>query len=779
VELTTTDTRSPPCAYAGAPHYVYDDAGRLLAVIDPTSDTAVYTYDAVGNLLSITRQPSSQLAIFNFTPKRGPIGTVVTIYGTGFSATPSQNTITFNGTAATVTSATTTQLVTTVPGGATTGPIALTTPGGSTTSADAFTVTASGVLAPPTITNFTPTIGAPGTSVTITGANFSSTSSENRIAFNVAQSTATTATTTSLSTLVASGGTSGHIAVATPFGTAVSGDDFFVPPPPYTAADVAYTGRMSIGGPSQVVSIPTATKIGLVVFEGTVGQRLSVNLSNVTIGSGPCCYTQATVTLFEPHGVYVTAVNLPTTGILLEPQTLPATGTYTILIDPVDTKTGSVTLTLYDVPPDVTGTLTSGVTTSPIVITTPGQNARLTFTGSAGQRLSVILNTSTLPCPGGGTLTVLNPDGTELGNGTLVGGGAFCANNFWDALALPVTGTYTLLLDPDKAATGQVTLTPYLFTDLVDTITPSGPSKTATFTIPGQDERFMFSNTAGQKIALFINSSTLGGNCGQSLIVLQRPDGSWSSISACTGYFLNVTTIATAGTSTVLVNPYGSATGNVTLTLYDVPDDQTGTITPGASTMVTITAVGQKALLSFSAAANQKASLRVTASTISAGTVRILQSNGSSLGGTGITANSFLDAITLPATDTYTVEVDPANEKTGQVTLVLYVFDDVTGALTINGGTAPVTTTYPGQNALLTFPATAGQAVTVRITSNTMGGVSVSLLKPDDSVIVTSISSATNFNLPQKTLATDGTYKVKVNPSTTNTGSLNVSVTSP
>ena len=37
--------------------YVYDDAGRLRAVIDPASDTAIYAYDSVGNLTGITRQP--------------------------------------------------------------------------------------------------------------------------------------------------------------------------------------------------------------------------------------------------------------------------------------------------------------------------------------------------------------------------------------------------------------------------------------------------------------------------------------------------------------------------------------------------------------------------------------------------------------------------------------------------------------------------------------------------------------------------------------------------
>jgi YD repeat-containing protein len=87
-----------PNAYAGAPSYVYDDAGRLKAVIDPTGNTAIYNYDAVGNLLSITNQASSVLALIDFTPKSGPVGTTVTLYGTAFSATPASNTVEFNGT---------------------------------------------------------------------------------------------------------------------------------------------------------------------------------------------------------------------------------------------------------------------------------------------------------------------------------------------------------------------------------------------------------------------------------------------------------------------------------------------------------------------------------------------------------------------------------------------------------------------------------------------------------------------------------------------------------
>jgi len=46
-------------AYAGDVRYLYDDLGRLIAVVDETAgQTAIYQYDAVGNLLSIVNQPA-------------------------------------------------------------------------------------------------------------------------------------------------------------------------------------------------------------------------------------------------------------------------------------------------------------------------------------------------------------------------------------------------------------------------------------------------------------------------------------------------------------------------------------------------------------------------------------------------------------------------------------------------------------------------------------------------------------------------------------------------
>lgn len=100
--------------------YFYDEVGRLVQVVDHGGDSAQYVYDPAGNIVQILRVSAGTVSVAGFTPKSGPVGTAVTIYGSGFSATPANNTVQFNGTAATVTSASANQLAATVPAAATT-----------------------------------------------------------------------------------------------------------------------------------------------------------------------------------------------------------------------------------------------------------------------------------------------------------------------------------------------------------------------------------------------------------------------------------------------------------------------------------------------------------------------------------------------------------------------------------------------------------------------------------------------------------------------------------
>lgn len=77
--------------------------------------------------------------ITSIDPAFGGAGTIVTITGSDFSNVPSENTVSFNGTTADVSFVTSSQLETTVPGGATTGPVRVTV-AGQTAIGPTFTV---------------------------------------------------------------------------------------------------------------------------------------------------------------------------------------------------------------------------------------------------------------------------------------------------------------------------------------------------------------------------------------------------------------------------------------------------------------------------------------------------------------------------------------------------------------------------------------------------------------------------------------------------------------
>ncbi len=141
-------------AYAqlgGLTRYVYDDNGRLHAVISPTGEAAIYEYDPAGNITAIRRNMAATLEVLDFSPREGVPGNQVTIVGTGFGG--GVNAVAFNGAAAQIVSVNAPVITVTVPAAATTGPISVTTPGGTATTVMPFTVKGISV-APSTATVF-------------------------------------------------------------------------------------------------------------------------------------------------------------------------------------------------------------------------------------------------------------------------------------------------------------------------------------------------------------------------------------------------------------------------------------------------------------------------------------------------------------------------------------------------------------------------------------------------------------------------------------------------
>src|SRR5262249_54030176 len=127
----------------------------------------LYEHDANGNMTAVHQWAGSTPPIVaTFLPASGHIGTQVTISGTGFDPDPGDNTVTFGGVPASVSSATASMLVATVPSGAPTGPVSVTVNGVTGTSSNSF------VVLRPSIVGFSPGVANPGNAVTVIGSSF-------------------------------------------------------------------------------------------------------------------------------------------------------------------------------------------------------------------------------------------------------------------------------------------------------------------------------------------------------------------------------------------------------------------------------------------------------------------------------------------------------------------------------------------------------------------------------------------------------------------------------
>ena len=333
---------------------------------------AAYNGTTATKVLTLSPAPAGP-TITSFTPASGPIGTSVTITGTGFTNTSS---VKIGGTATKFSVSGTTKITATVAAGTATGVITVTTPGGTATSATAFTVTASPA---PTITSFTPASGPVGTSVTINGTGFTGASS---VKIGGTAATFTVNTATKITVTVAAGTVTGAITVTTPGGTATSATSFTV-----TAA-----------------SAPTITSF--TPASGPVGTSVTINgtsfagASSVKIGG-----TAATFTVYG------------TTKVVAKVATGTASGAITVTTSAgTATSSASFTVTL---PPTVTGfTPTSGPVGTDVLVNGTNLNAvsgvkfggvaAVTFAANSNTQIKVIVPSGAVT----GKITVTTPSGS-------------------------------------------------------------------------------------------------------------------------------------------------------------------------------------------------------------------------------------------------------------------------------------------------------------------------------------------------------------------------------
>jgi len=148
-------------------------------------------------------------------PTSGKVGTTVIILGTNLTGTTK---VSFDGTAATFTIASSSEIETTVPAGAKTGAVRVTTPSGTLDSNLIFKVT-------PQIKRFNPLSGAIGTQVVITGVSLRQTT---KVTIGGKAASFTVNSDTQVTATVPTGAKTGKIVITTPGGTATSATSFTV-----------------------------------------------------------------------------------------------------------------------------------------------------------------------------------------------------------------------------------------------------------------------------------------------------------------------------------------------------------------------------------------------------------------------------------------------------------------------------------------------------------------------------------------------------------------------
>jgi hypothetical protein len=161
-----------------------------------------------GPVFTVEEEPAATITAID--PTSGPVGTEVTITGTGFGDGIDDHTVEFNGTQATIASVTDEEIVVSVPSGASTGVVVLTM-GGMPIEGPEFTVEEENQKTE--ITSISPSMGPIGTVVRISGNNFGDSIEDVSVQFNGTDAVVTEVTKQRITVTVPEGATSGMVTV--------------------------------------------------------------------------------------------------------------------------------------------------------------------------------------------------------------------------------------------------------------------------------------------------------------------------------------------------------------------------------------------------------------------------------------------------------------------------------------------------------------------------------------------------------------------------------------
>ena len=752
--------------HAQSTSYVYDANGRVVAVTATNGTSVPYSYNTLGHISQVGAPLSpGQLAIFAFVPTHGVAGTQVTIDGQGFSSTPANNAVSFNGTPASVLSASATQLVVTVPSGATSGPIGVTVGGQTVSSATPFVMDDTG--APPSITQVSPLIVAMGGTIMVAGTHLDPVPGDTAVQMGDMDVLSLPAVSDTLLQYAAI--TSGYVTVETPYGEATSPAPVIVLPSGVTAASVVSSGYATSGGAPVALNIGAAGQVGAVLFQANADTWQSLQATGITSTASTINYK-----IYAPGNVLIQQGTVSATSPSIHLPKLTVSGTYLATFQP-DTAGAQLSIALETDAALVTNALL------PVATHTAGRSERLTFTVTASANVEVTL--ANLAVVGGNSngvqVDIYDPSGTNVASYAcyVSNPGASCRHALWNL----VEGTYSAVLTPSSGGSFQVSA--LLLPDVMGpALMPNAPININLGV--GEVERFTFNANAGGAVTLLLSAVSTTNPAGQAMYVqVYRPDGGaitptgfYTTFNTTSSEMVDLSSLPASGTYTVVVcMPYGTP-GSAQLTL--VPG-VTGTMpSSGAAQNYSANVAGQNINLSFTANAGDNleltfANISVPGSSNGGFEVDVYNPSGTNVASYDCYASnpgaSCRDALWNLVAGTYSVVLIPIWGGSIQVS-ALAQSDVMEPALTPN--TAANVNLGVGQVERFTFNANVQGSVTLQLSgvsaTNPAGqAMYVQVYQPDGGVITPTgfyaTFSATSSNaINLSNLPASGTYTVVV-----------------
>jgi RHS repeat-associated protein len=764
----------------GAWRVYHDPDGRLKAIVKPEGESAIYRWDADGNLVEVSREPG--MAIVQVTPMVGHPGDLVEIEGRNFSPTRSEDTVEFNGVAASVLEASATSLTVEVPEGSSTGTIKVKTEVGTAKSPDSFKVV--NVKSPPVVSGIAPTVGAIGQTVTLSGEAFDRDRRNDELRISGGEPfEPVSASSHSLTFVVPNVPMGGPVEVTTSEGSTVGPELFVIPPDTYPS--IHETGNLDVEE-SKALSFTGSLESSLLHLQGAEGQQMNIVLAR-SAGSE---YADG-MSLWSPGGAKVGSCVFSSGAETCAIQTpkLAESGVYTLAVRgwPED----EVEVTAYEVegPPEIlTPVASADGGRQHVTISSPGVPEVLTVNATAGEAIS--LRTETVELAESYYLEWLDEEGNVIRSSLF----ASESGTFFGPQTFAVAGQYALRIRPLKGGTGSMDITSWEVRDQAEVLEPqadpNGISTDVDLTIPGQVARFAVPVTKYEKVSSDFEPTTWSSE--SIWIRWLSPSGEVVSETSESGFF-DPLTFSQSGTYTMEIDPEGMNAVEGMLTLWEAPD-LTGEVFALSGTGNTETSIieipGQRALVMFEAKAGEAASIEVTesAASVGEGFFTLVQGTVTVIGPSEATiaTSSFeqpLEFVT-EASGIYMLVVDPESKDTGPVEVAVgaYHAEPVLGSMTPGttsaGTTEHVELTAPGQVARYSVEVSEGEKVSMRPSAVETDGKYWARWKDvEGSVLEKRLFSADEevvFVSPRATAS--GTFVLEIDPLGNVTGSLDLTL---